>query len=392
MAGLFLTAREAAAELGVRVETLYSYVSRGLIRSEPGPGRARLYAAEDVRQMRQREQGGALSARAGLSEAGEPIRSTLTHIDEEGPYYCGRLATELAQHGSLEATGTLLWQCGSFNPFDREAPPRPLASAPSQLRAVERAMVMLSAWPVVDRSAYALHPRILWGHGADLCRLVAAELAHCPPSSLPIAEVIAQGWGLHAAGERRLISMALVLSADHELNSSAYAVRVAASTGAPLHAALVAGMGAFLGPRHGAASERVDHWLSAISQEGDTRLALEKQLMRAESLPGFGHLIYKAMDPRAKCLLDAIRAYLPDHPEVVRADQIVSHAEDLFGDAPNIDFALALLKRVLNLPEGAGMTLFCAGRMVGWIGHALEQYRSGVHIRPRAVYVGPKGL
>ena len=64
----------------------------------------------------------------------------------------------------------------------------------------------------------------------------------------------------------------------------------------------------------------------------------------------------------------------------------------MFGDAPNIDFSLALLKRVLGLPEGAGMTLFCAGRMVGWIGHALEQYKNGAQIRPRAIYVGPKGL
>ena len=392
MSRLFLTAKEAAAELGVRVETLYSYVSRGLIRSEPGPGRARLYAAEDVRAMRQREHVAGANMRTGPSEAGEAIRSALTYIDEEGPHYCGRLASELSQHGSLEATATLLWQCEGFNPFDRPAPRRPLASAPSQLRPVERAMVMLSAWPVVDRSAYGLHPRIVWGHGVDLCRLVASELVDCVPTALPVAEIMAQGWGVVDPGARRLISMALVLSADHELNSSAYAVRVAASTGAPLHAALVAGMGAFLGPGHGAASERVDHWLSAIAGEDDIGLALEKQLMRAETLPGFGHFLYGAMDPRAKCLLDAIRCHLPDHAEVERADAIVTHAEALFGDAPNIDFALALLKRVLGLPEGAGMALFCAGRMAGWIGHALEQYRSGAHIRPRAIYVGPKGL
>ena len=392
MAGLLLTAKEAAAELGVRVETLYSYVSRGLVRSEPGPGRARLYSAEDIRAMRQREQSGGLASKPTGKEQSDVIHSALTYIDDDGPHYCGRLASELACHGSLEATATLLWQCGSFNPFDREAPKRPIASAPAQLRPVERAMVMLSAWPVVDRSAYSMNPKIAWVHGADLCRLVASELVNSSPSAMSIADIMAQGWGVAEAKDRMLISMVLVLAADHELNSSAYAVRVAASTGAPLHAALVSGIGAFLGPRHGAASERVDHWFSVLVREGDIRAAMEQQLMRAEALPGFGHLLYSGQDPRSKCLLDAIREAYPDHDQVAIADEIITHAEELFGEAPNIDFALAVLKRVLDLPDGAGMTLFCAGRMVGWIGHALEQYRSKQHIRPRALYVGPKGL
>ncbi|WP_171022160.1 citrate synthase family protein [Cohaesibacter sp. CAU 1516] len=392
MAALYMTAKEAAAELGVRVETLYSYVSRGFIRSQAGPGRSRLYASDDVRAMRMRNGDAVPTMGPEVRDSGDIIRSSLTYIDEAGPHYCGRSAIELAQHGTLEATATLLWDCGAVNPFNREKPRRPIASAPAALRPVERAMVMLSAWPLVDRSAYALHPSILWAHGVDLCRLVASELVNVPPDAIPIADLIAKGWGVDGATDRRLISMALVLSADHELNSSAYAVRVAASTGAPLHAAIVAGMGAFLGPKHGAASERVDHWFEGMVREADPALALEKQLMRAEDLPGFGHLLYTNTDPRGKCLMDAIRAAHPDHSDVLLADQVIDQARTLFGIAPNIDFSLALMKRVLKLPEGAGMVLFCAGRMVGWIGHALEQFKSGAQIRPRALYVGPKGI
>ena len=342
--------------------------------------------------LRMRDREGASASVEERHHGGDVIRSSLTYIDEAGPHYCGRLATDLAQYGSLEATATLLWGCGSINPFTRPKPNRPIASAPSALRPVERAMVMLSAWPLVDRSAYALHPSILWAHGVDLCRLVASELVNVPPDAEPVADLIARGWSISEEQDKRLINMALVLSADHELNSSAYAVRVAASTGAPLHAAIVAGMGAFLGPKHGAASERVDHWFGAMVQQGDPAVALEKQLMRAEPLPGFGHLLYKEQDPRSQCLLEAIRQAYPDHPDVLLAVELIHQAQSLFGVAPNIDFSLALLKRVLTLPEGAGMVLFCAGRMVGWVGHALEQYKSGSHIRPRAVYVGPKGI
>ena len=392
MNALLLTAKEAAAELGVQVETLYSYVSRGLVRSEPGPGRARLYFAEDVRALRQRDRKGTTNAQSSMGADQTAIRSALTFIDENGPHYCGRLASELARHGSLEATATLLWQCEAFNPFDREAPARPLASAPTGLRPVERAMVMISAWPLVDRSAYALHPKLVWRHGVDLCRLVASEIAGCAPGAAPIAEQIVRGWCVEGKEGRGLISMALVLCADHELNSSAYAVRVAASTGAPLHAAILAGMGAFLGPRHGAASERVDHWLTSLARESDIAGVIERQLMRAERVPGFGHFIYDGIDARAACLLDALYSAFPDHPDVIRAKEAILHVERLFGEAPNIDFALSLLKRVLDLPEGAGMALFCTGRLVGWIAHALEQYRSGIHIRPRAIYVGSKGI
>ncbi|SNZ18993.1 citrate synthase family protein [Cohaesibacter gelatinilyticus] len=392
---IMLSAREAAAELGVRVETLYSYVSRGLIRSEPGPGRARLYSASDVRAFRLRDPALRQQAEGGGTEKSEPtiIHSSLTDIDPEfGPLYRGRRATELAGESSLESVATLLWGCDGINPFDDEAPSRPLASAPQALRAVERAMVMLSAWPVVDRSAYAHHPSLLWRHGAALCRLVASELVNMPPSSLPIADVMANAWGIKEESDRQLISAALVLSADHELNSSAYAVRVAASTGAPLHGALVSGLGTFLGPKHGGASVQVEHWLDGLPSDLDVAAMMEERLMRADKLPGFGHLLYDQIDPRAVCLLNAIEEAYPDHPRMRLTQELIEEAKRLFGLAPNIDFSLAVLKDILGLPETSGMALFCAGRMVGWIGHAIEQYGSGQHIRPRAVYVGPKAI
>lgn len=389
MSAIMLSAKEAAAELGVRVDTLYAYVSRGLIHSEPGPGRARLYSAKDVRAFRQKER-----RNLGGDQTNESlvIHSAITAISDEGPSYRGRLATELAGNAGFESVATLLWQCEGLDPFSELAPDKPLENLPASLRGIERAMVMVAAWPLGDKSAYSLNKKILWRHGAALCRVVTAELVGTRPDDLPLVEHMARAWNITNAGHKKLIAAALVLSADHELNSSAFAVRVAASTGAPLHAALASGFGAFLGPRHGAASERADYWLGQFPDQGSITKTLEEQLMLAQDLPGFGHLVYIGADPRAVCLLNLLHDEFADHPFVRMSVQICEEALRLFGLFPNIDFALAVVRRVLELPAQAGMSLFCAGRMAGWIAHALEQYETTDQIRPRAVYTGPRAI
>ena len=83
-----------------------------------------------------------------------------------------------------------------------------------------------------------------------------------------------------------------------------------------------------------------------------------------------------------------LAAGYPDHPALSRGTATIRAAQDLTGAAPNLDLALALLGRVVGLPTDAGIAIFAAGRSVGWIGHALEQYSTRRLIRPRARYVG----
>ena len=114
---------------------------------------------------------------------------------------------------------------------------------------------------------------------------------------------------------------------------------------------------------------------------------LAERVARGEDLPGFGQFLYPEGDPRARAILAALARVLPD-----RGGPIAAAAETgarLAGHPPNVDFALAAVSAGLGLPREAALGLFVVGRTVGWIAHAIEQYESGVLIRPRARYVGP---
>ncbi len=383
---IYLSAQEAAAELGVRPATLYAYVSRGLIQSVPGPGKQKRYDAADVRRLKTGKATDEGSGTPGLS--GHSVLETrLTMITDDGPLYRGLLATDLAQTSTLEAVATLLWDC-SDDPF-AEAPDVKLPAVPEGLGPVDRLMAAYAVWPASDRAAYTLSPQLLRKKGAQLLRYGVAVLLQTETQTAPIHVQFGDAWQISGAGQE-ILRAALVLAADHELNTSAFAVRCAASTRAPLHAALLSGIGAFSGPRHGAASDRARAWLAEISEERDIETILGGRLARGEELPGFGHGVYTGRDPRADCLLRVLKESAGGHPFARLLPEIVQTAGDLFGVRPNIDFALAAAQRTLGLPEDAGKILFCAGRIVGWIAHALEQYATPEQIRPRATYVGER--
>lgn len=381
---IYLSAREAAAELGVQPATLYAYVSRGLISSVAGSGKQRRYDAADVRRLKGRRSAEDHGGTRPLN--GDPVLETeLTLISDDGPVYRGRLAADLAENSTLETVATLLWG-SQDDPFAESAPEKP-PSLPPGLRPLDRLMMALAAWPLQDRAAYTQAPKLLQIKGAALLRYGAAVLLNKAPVETPIHTQFAEAYGVSAAA-KNVIRAALVLSADHELNTSAFAARCAASTRAPLHAALLSGLGAFAGPRHGAASDRVAAWLAEVTPETDIEAVLSDRLSRGDTLPGFGHSVYSERDPRADRLLDILIRSEKQHPFVQRLPQLINVAHDLFGQSPNIDLALAAVQKTYDLPRDAGKIIFCAGRTTGWIAHALEQYAAHEQIRPRAAYVG----
>lgn len=393
-APVYLSAREAATELGVQPATLYAYVSRGLIRSVPGPGKQRRYDAADVRALQTRRDRESGNSGGPLATEGAPtpaLETRLTLITEEGPFYRGHRATDLARSSSLEAVATLLWDCRD-DPFAGVSAPEDagLLSLPDGLPPLERLMTRLATWPLVDRSASVQTRALLAQKGARLLLAGVSALLERPFSTDPVHVQMAEAWGVTDPAAREAIRAALVLSADHELNTSAYAVRCAASTRAPLHACLLAGLGAFSGPRHGAHSDRVLAWLKDVDEPDTVAPLFRDRLERGEDLPGFGHMLYAGPDPRATCLLDLIRTPSASGLFLESLPTVIAAAEDMYGLAPNIDFALAALQRACGLPRAAPKLLFCAGRLVGWIAHAMEQYEQPALIRPRAAYVGPR--
>jgi citrate synthase len=182
-----------------------------------------------------------------------------------------------------------------------------------------------------------------------------------------------------------LAEAALVLSADHELNPSTFAARIAAGTGADLAACFTTALATLSGPRHGGACDRVEA-LFADADRRDPREAVRARVERGEPIPGFERGAYAGLDPRAPPLLERARRLNAESLEV--PDALADEVARLGGGAPSVDFGLAATARALGLPQGGGALLFALGRTAGWAAHIFEQRAAGAPIRPRARYIG----
>ncbi len=386
----YLSAQEAAERLGVSRETLYAYVSRGLLHSESGGGanRAKRYRAQDIEALRSRKaarrdpEGTTLTA---LSWGAPVLESALTLIEGGQVYYRGQSAVRLSQDAPVEEVAALLWtgDAGGWRTLPLRArlaqPPLPAHTG----------LLEASAHALTHAAAHDLHARetrteALPNAAARVLTLlygVAERVGNALPApDLPLHERLARAWGVPAHAD--LLRRALVLTADHELNVSAFTARVVASGGAGLHRATLAALCALQGTRHGLMTAEAHHLIGeALHTTPDA--ALIGAQGRLGHLPGFGHRLYTDGDPRATALLDA----LPEHPAVHAALVMAERVRAELGERPNLDFALAALGWVLGLSTEQGVALFALGRTVGWLAHAMEGAVGGL-VRPRAVYVG----
>jgi len=379
---LALSAREAAAELGVGLPTLYAYVSRGMLRSEPEPGsRRKLYSATDVRALKARhgEGSAALRQEAGLAV----IESALTLIHEGRLYYRGVDVEALAATARLESVASLLWDCGGQDPFAEAQAFRPILPESRDGSTMTRLLTGLAAASDLDLAAHAHSVDAIARTGARILRQAVASAVGSDCVDQPVHLALAQGWGRPRSAET--VRTALVVTADHELAASTYAVRVTTSTGASPWRAVSAGLACLDGPRHGGMAERVAHMLDAVPTPEAAEAALAARLKRGETIPGFGHPLYPGIDPRAAILLAVATSGEHD----ARHEAVVAAAARLIGRAPNVDFGLVAASRAAGLPAEAPLVLFAIGRIVGWVAHIIEQSRSDRLIRPRTRYIGP---
>jgi len=386
-----IDAASAASRLGITRATLYAYVSRHLVQThaDPDDPRRRLYSADDIARLAKAKARGrkpAVIAATTLDWGLPALDSRIALIDGGKLYYRGQDAAKLAHDQSLEAVARLLWDCGDTDPFAAPAP-RPSASWPivgKQMRdalPTERCTALLPLAGIGTTVTWRHAAQSLWTDAAGLLRAMAAAATATEPSTLPIHRHLAQAW---RAGPRKaeLIRAALVLCADHELNASAFAARVIASTGASLSACLSGGLGALSGPLHGGTTSLVEMLFDEVDRVGDATRVVRERLRRGDQLPGFGHPLYPDGDPRSRALLRLL-------PADKTRNALIDAIGAIGGHTPNVDFALVSLRRAAQLPYGAALALFTVGRTAGWIAHALEQQASGAIIRPRARYTGP---
>src|SRR5512134_576263 len=193
----------------------------------------------------------------------------------------------------------------------------------------------------------------------------------------------------------RAFDIALVLHADHELNASTFAARVAAATLTDLHSATVGAIGALKGPLHGGANADVMRLLIEIGQDASAERiddAIRGKLARKVKIPGFGHRVYRTEDPRAthlRRMSDELgkRAGNTRWFEMSQRIEQTVRAEKKLN--PNVDFYSASTYYTLGIPIDLYTPIFAVSRMSGWTAHVLEQYANNRLIRPRADYIGP---
>ena len=383
-----LDSHEAARRLGVKLTTLYAYVSRGLLTSHrSADGRRSLFRLDELEQLSHRARGGRV-VEAKLAT----VTTAVTQIRDDGPYYRGRSACELARTGSFEEAAAWLWDV----PGEEHAP-WPAAQLP-------RCPTMRTSdalrWAVVlsgarDRLRSDLRPPAVVRAAR---RLIATVVGARPGAGTsPPHDASAPGGAMAARLARRFradagpalieaVDAALVLLADHELATSTVAVRVAASTRADLYDAMLAGFGTLGGPLHGGASELAYALLDQARREG-LEAAVGTALRWHHTLPGFGHTVYQVRDPRFETLLGFV-----DEVASKEERQLVQDLVELAAShevaVPNIDLALAALTVAGGLPPDAGQTIFSVARMAGWTAHYLEELAERpLRFRARAVYV-----
>jgi citrate synthase len=400
----FLTAQEAASELGISVATLYAYASRGMLRSEPAPGdpRARRYPREDVLRLRDRKElrkEPEKAASKALAWGAPVLESAITLVRDGRLYYRGRDAVELARTWSVEEVAALIWTgdpSTAADLFQAEPPALPSWAAPllaADLSPVERCQAALPLAGAADLAAWDLRPAAVAATGARILRLLAGVAAGWP-SPLPcgIADILQAGWAPGRPRAAGPIASALILAADHELNVSAFTARCVASAAASPYDVVTAGLAALKGTRHGGHTERVEALFREAGSAGGARRAIAERLRRGEDVPGCGQPLYPEGDPRGRALLDLAAEVAPGSPAVETAQALADASRELLREHPTIDHGLVALARALDLPERTPLALFALGRTIGWIGHAIEEYGLGRLIRPRAAYVGEPPL
>jgi citrate synthase len=384
----WLTSAQTLEILGVRPQTLYANVSRKRLRAKPDPRdpRRSLYLEDDVRRLARQQQGRRKTeaVAAGTIEWGEPILpSALSTVVEGRLRYRGEDAVRLADSWTLEEVACLLWGGAAVlvdPPDGRTRSGGARSARRPQGEPLQAALIDLAARagndpPISGRTLQVLQAEA----GSVLATVASALLVKIRASGLTLHERVAASFRRQEATD--VLRRALVLLADHELNASTFAARVAASTGASLAACMLAGLATLSGPLHGRAAAGVQRLIEATRLHG-AKGAVQDCQSQTRAVPGFGHPLYPDGDVRAAALLKRFKvpAEYADLREVV---------EEHTGERPNVDFALAALTAAYALPPDAPVILFALARSVGWLAHALEQRGSGRLIRPRARYVGP---
>ncbi|MFD6699224.1 MULTISPECIES: citrate/2-methylcitrate synthase [unclassified Microbacterium] len=420
-----LTAAQTAARLGVRTETLYAYVSRGLIARERGAHGSLFDPLEVERFARTRRR--ATSPSHGAARAAGADGSPLAVIDtdialiEDGELWIrgvpiDELVAGEGQPPRFDAivrwlfarTDLPQWDALRLEGSGSAAPSRVVAALPPAAGAFSRLLAAVATLAAEDPERYDLRAETV---ARVTTRLVAGLVDALPllgvgqqndsaasTSGTTGGSVAARLWPcltrLPPTPDRvRVLDAALVLLVDHDMAASTLAARAAASARAHPYAVVAAGFGALDSALHGAVSAAVHALLRQVRDGVDPAAALATATrLGGAGIPGFGQLLYPDGDPRARLLLRLMRETADPQAETALglAEQLIAVVHARTGLYPTVDLALAVMALAWDMPADAGETVFAVARSAGWCAHAQDEYgRSPLRLRPIGHYVGP---
>jgi citrate synthase len=290
------------------------------------------------------------------------------------PEPIGRLTRTLPQGNGMDLLRTVTSALGQYD-VDA-ADNSPAANYRKAVRLTAQVSSVVAAIGRISLGGAPIDPDPVLGHAANFLYMLTGER----PSGLAT----------------RAFDIALILHADHELNASTFAARVAAATLTDIHSAMVAAIGTLKGPLHGGANADVMRLLLEIGLDSPyekAEEAIRAKLARKEKIPGFGHRVYHTEDPRATHLRQmskelATKAGKPALYEMSQRIETLVKAEKKLN--ANVDFYSASTYYALGIPVDLFTPVFGVSRVSGWTAHVLEQYANNRLIRPRAEYIGPE--
>lgn len=413
-----LTTAQVAARLGVKPETVYAYVSRGLLSREAAftrgaggaGGKASTFDPIEVESLAARTARRRSSERSGSPRAagvgGSPlmvIDSALTLIDGDELFYRGVPAVRLAATTSYEDAAFWLWTGRRDGPaaFEPAAMPArgPLSSAAwrRSLGLIDRLRVAVAVASSANPLRHDLDEPSVLRAATELIATMVTALPDRPRQPGPVggASIARRLWTALTGDEpgdaaAHAIDTALVLLADHDLATSTLAARVAASARAHPYSVVAAGMGPLDGLLHGAASLGAHRMLVGCLSAGRSPVQVVTEALHDTGrLPAFGHALYQQRDPRAQALLGALAEVDALRPALDVAAEVIDVVAGRSGLFPNVDLALAVLTAGAGMRPDAGEAIFAVARAAGWIAHAIEEYGCApLRLRPVGRYVG----
>ncbi|NPC58105.1 citrate/2-methylcitrate synthase [Caenimonas soli] len=408
-----ISSRDALAMLGVKPQTLYAYVSRGLIRVAPSSADgARMYFRRDVEAVTAKgrsTRAATSAAERSLSWGGATVMHTaITFVGPGGPVYRGQPALDLARAGrTFEECAELLWN----GALPKEVPMWSAPAVPQAFTSYARvicdvapnntsrhllALVANAYIATVERDGpgepgrHEREARQLIQVLASAFGLLRPKPRLVPPAAPDsIATLVAKSSGITASSPViAALNACLVITADHELTPSTFVARIAASAGADSMSCITSALASFEGQQNGLGCDECEQALLGAGSRKAYLATIARSLAERRPVAGYNHFVYPNGDPRGEYLLEIASALAGNRADTAWMVAWIATAREQLGVRPTVVAGLVAVCAALGMPRRSAGALMALSRTAGWLAHSAEQRLSGVSVRPRARYIG----